>query len=360
MTDDSILMRRALQLAAKGRYSTSPNPMVGALIERDGQVIAEGYHRRAGEPHAEVEAIRSVAGETAGGTLFVTLEPCSHQGRTGPCADVVIGSGITRVVVAMEDPNPLVSGKGIERMRTAGLDVVVGVLRDEASRLNERFFHAVTHDRPFLLLKAAMTLDGKLATVSRKSQWITGEMSRARSLDFREEYDAILIGSGTVVADDPQLTRRLGKNGSMVPWTRVVVDANGEVPSKARVLTDGHRTIVYTREMPGESASAAVEWIVAPSPAAGYLDLEWILKDLKRRGISSLIAEGGSLLHSSLIEQKLWQKMALFVAPMIVGGGNAPALFGGEGVAELSDAFSLRFDHIERLGPDLLIEAYPA
>jgi len=360
MTDDLSLMKRALELAARGRYSTSPNPMVGAVITRDGRIVGEGYHRRAGEAHAEIEAIRSAEGPLEGATMTVTLEPCAHHGRTGPCTEALIASGIRDVVVAMEDPNPLVSGKGIALLRAAGLEVRVGVLQKEAQRLNERFLFAVSNELPFLLLKAAMTLDGKLATVNRKSQWITGALSRQRSLDFREEYDAILVGSGTVVADDPQLTRRLGKNESIIPWTRVVVDANGEVPASARLLTDGGRTIVYTSGAAPEKGSGAVEWVTAPRLEPGFLDLRWMLADLRRRGISSLIAEGGSLLHSSLIEQRLWQKMALFMAPMIVGGGTAPALFGGEGVAELSDAFALRFDHVERLDGDLLIEAYPA
>src|SRR5947209_4127381 len=327
-------MRRALELAAQGRYSTSPNPMVGCVIVRDDQIIAEGFHRRAGEAHAEVEALRNCH-DPHGATLYVTLEPCSHHGRTPPCADAVIASRVARVVVAMRDPHDVVDGRGIERVEAAGIPVTTGVCEAEARKLNERFVWAVTKKRPFVLLKAAMTLDGKLATVTRDSRWITGDAARNRSLELREEYDAILVGGGTVAADNPHLTRRLG--WSPTPWTRVILDRDRTVPPDAHVLTDGGATIHVT----------------------DAIDLEELLESFHTRGIQSLIVEGGSVVHSDFIRRQLWQKMIVFVAPAIVGGAEAPSIFSGEPVSRLTDAYRFRFDRAEMVGGDLMITAYP-
>jgi len=327
-------MRRALELAAQGRYSTSPNPMVGCVIVRDDQIIAEGFHRRAGEAHAEIEALKNCR-DPHGATLYVTLEPCSHHGRTPPCADAVIASRVARVVVAMRDPHDVVDGRGIERIEAAGIPVTIGVCEDEARKLNERFVWSVTKKRPFVLLKAAMTLDGKLATITRDSRWITGDAARNRSLELREEYDAILVGGGTVAADNPHLTRRLG--WSPTPWTRVILDRDRTVPPDAHVLTDGDATLHVT----------------------DAIDLESLLESLYTRGIHSLIVEGGSVVHSDFIRRKLWQKMIIFVAPAIVGGAAAPSIFSGEPVSRLTDAYRFRFDRSEMVGGDLMITAYP-
>jgi diaminohydroxyphosphoribosylaminopyrimidine deaminase/5-amino-6-(5-phosphoribosylamino)uracil reductase len=327
-------MRRALALAERGRYSVSPNPMVGCLIVRDGNVIAEGWHRRAGEPHAEIEALRNA--DPRGATMVVTLEPCAHQGRTPPCVEAIIKAGIARVVVAMRDPHDVAAG-GIERLRAAGIEVITPVLEDEARKLNEIFIHAATHHRPFVLLKAGMTLDGKLATIARESRWITSEAARQKSLELREEYDAILAGAGTVCDDNPHLTRRLGLNTAATPWTRIILDRHRVVPSNAHVLTDGAATIHITEDA----------------------DLETLLADLHARGIQSLIVEGGSNVLSEFIRRGLWQKMIVFVAPMLVGGSDAPSIFGGEGIAKLMDAYHFRFDRAEMVGPDLMITAHP-
>jgi diaminohydroxyphosphoribosylaminopyrimidine deaminase/5-amino-6-(5-phosphoribosylamino)uracil reductase len=325
-------MRRALDLAARGRYSVSPNPMVGCVIVRDGNVIGEGWHHRAGEPHAEIEALRNVD-DARGATMFVTLEPCNHHGRTPPCTDAIIAAGITRVVIAMRDPHELAAG-GIEKLREAGIEVVTGVLEPEARKLNEVFIHAVTHRRPFVVLKAGMTLDGKLATVTRQSRWITSEASRQKSLELREQYDAILVGAGTIREDNPQLTRRLGL--ATIPWTRVILDRRRLVSADATVLTDGGNTLHITEDV----------------------ELDALLSDLYKRGIHSLIVEGGSNILSSFIRQQLWQKMTVFIAPMFVGGADAPSIFGGEGVAKLADAYRFRFEGVEVVGSDLMITAY--
>lgn len=347
-------MRRALELAERGRYTVSPNPMVGCVIVRDGKVLGEGWHRRAGEPHAEIEALRE-AGDARGATMVVTLEPCSHHGRTPPCCDAVIASGVTRVVIAMTDPNELVNGRGLAALRAAGIEVITGVLESEARRLNEKFVWSVTHKRPFVLVKAAMTLDGKLATVARDSQWISGEAARERSLLLREEHDAILAGSGTIVADNPRLTRRMNLAGDATPWTRIVLDGDAEVPPHAQVLTDGGRTILYTRDPARYDAGTNVEIV----RTEGRMDLDRVLGELHARGIRSVIVEGGSVIHSEIIRRGLWQKMILFIAPMIVGGGDAPALFSGEPVSRLTEAYRFRFDRCELAGPDVVVTAYP-
>lgn len=332
--------------------------MVGCVIARGERMIGEGFHVRAGLAHAEREALAACSEDPAGATMYVTLEPCSHVGRTPPCVDAVIEARVARVVIAMQDPNPLVNGEGVRRLRDAGIDVVVGIGESAAQRLNEKFVTNCREQRPFVLLKAAMTLDAKLATVARRSQWITGPEAREQSLRLREEYDAILVGSGTVSADDPQLTRRLGLSSAITPWTRVVVDSTNALPRQARVLHDGGRTIVYSAH-PEELGETTAE-LVRIDVAKGGADLRPVLADLFERGVRSIIAEGGAVLHTSLIEQKLWDKMVIFVAPMIVGGAEAPALFGGAGgIAELGDAHRFRFDSVETVGADLAITAYP-
>ena len=325
-------MRRALDLAARGRYSVSPNPMVGCVIVRDGNVISQGWHRRAGEPHAEIEALRGV--DARGATMFVTLEPCAHHGRTPPCVDAIIAARVARVVIAMRDPHEVAAG-GVEKLRDAGIEVEIGVLEAEARKLNEVFIHAVTHRRPFVVLKAGMTLDGKLATITRESRWITSEASRQKSLELREQYDAILVGGGTIRDDNPQLTRRLGL--ASTSWTRIVIDRRRIVPADATVLTDGDATIHITEDV----------------------DPDALLADLYKRGIQSLIVEGGSNVLSEFIRLKLWQKIIVFVAPMFVGGGEAPSIFSGAGVANLTEACRFRFESVEMVGIDLMLTAYP-
>jgi diaminohydroxyphosphoribosylaminopyrimidine deaminase/5-amino-6-(5-phosphoribosylamino)uracil reductase len=327
------LMRRALELAARGRYSVSPNPVVGCLIVRDGNVIAEGWHQRAGEPHAEIEALRNV--DARGATMIVTLEPCAHHGRTPPCTDAIIDAGLSRIVVAMRDPHPVAAG-GVEKLREAGIDVVTGVLEDEARKLNEIFVHAVTHRRPFVLLKAGMTLDGKLATVTGESKWITSEAARRKSLELREEYDAILAGAGTVRTDNPHLTRRLGWNTARAGWTRIILDRGRVVPPNAHVLTDGGRTIHIVEDA----------------------NLDALLADLYERGIHSVIVEGGSQVISEFIRRGLWQKMIVFIAPMVIGGAEAPSIFSGDSVSHLAHAHRFRFERVEELGNDVMIIAY--
>ena len=294
-------MRRALELAERGRYSVSPNPMVGCVLVRDGHIVGEGWHQRAGEPHAEVKALQNCE-DPRGTTMYVNLEPCVHHGRTPPCANIIRKSGVAKVVIATADPHDVVNGRGIEQLRSAGLPLEIGVLEFEARRLNEKFLQAVSTKKPFVCLKAAMTLDGKLATAARESRWITSEASRQKSLELREEYDAILVGGGTVSEDDPQLTRRLGWNNAITQWTRVVLDRDQLVSPTARVLTDGGATLHITDDA----------------------DPDALLGDLYAQGTQSLIVEGGAFVLSEFIRRRLWQKMIVFVAPMFVGVGRKP------------------------------------
>ena len=347
-------MQRALELAERGRYGVSPNPMVGCVIVRDASVVAEGWHERAGGPHAEIAALAAGA-DCRGATMYVTLEPCAHHGRTPPCADAIIDAGVSRVVVAMADPDARVDGRGVEMLRAAGIAVDVGVCQSAARRLNEKFVYAATQNLPFVLLKAGMTLDGKLATVARESQWITSDEARERSLALREEYDAIIVGSGTVRNDDPRLTRRLGLSSSIVPWTRAVLDGAGEVPPHAQLLRDGGRTLLFTSRPPLDSGPS-VEVIETAERA----EIDAVLRELYVRGVRSVVVEGGSVVHSEFIARGLWQKMVLFVAPAFIGGAEAPAIYGGEAIARLTEAVRFRFDRVEFAGRDLMITAYPS
>ncbi|HUP65745.1 MAG TPA: bifunctional diaminohydroxyphosphoribosylaminopyrimidine deaminase/5-amino-6-(5-phosphoribosylamino)uracil reductase RibD [Thermoanaerobaculia bacterium] len=353
---DEAFMRRALELAQNGRYAVSPNPRVGCVIVRNGRIIGEGWHRQAGAPHAEIEALSHCSENPAGADVFVNLEPCAHFGRTPPCADALIAAAPGRVVVAIQDPHPEVNGRGIEKLRSAGIRVELGPCADEAERLNEIFLWTSRTQSPFLLIKAGVSLDGKLATTTRQSRWITSAESRQASLALREEFDAILVGSGTVRDDDPALTRRLGLAGPATRFTRVVLDATGDLPPDAQVLSDGQSTLVFSASAP--LSRPGVEFVALEAPA-GRFDLKLVLDELWSRGIRSVIAEGGSQILTDIIRSRLWQKMVIFIAPMFIGGSEAPALFSGEGVGDLERALRFRFAESKLLGGDLMVAGYP-
>ncbi|HVT43143.1 MAG TPA: bifunctional diaminohydroxyphosphoribosylaminopyrimidine deaminase/5-amino-6-(5-phosphoribosylamino)uracil reductase RibD [Thermoanaerobaculia bacterium] len=360
MEDDHAAMRRALELARLGLHSVSPNPMVGCVIARGSTVIGEGFHRRAGEPHAEVEALSACREDPAGATVYVSLEPCAHTGRTPPCAEALVNARVARVVIATRDPNTLVDGQGIERLRAAGIAVEAGLLEEEARRLNEVFLHSVRTRLPFVVLKGGMSLDGKLATINRESRWITSTESRQRNFLLREEHDAILVGSGTVVTDDPELTRRLGLNTSITPWIRAIVDSRGKIPASSTLLADDRPTVLFTTRPERYEGAKNTEVIASVSDGEGRIDLLEVLRALYERGVRSVIVEGGSALHTDVIRRRLWQKMILFIAPVLLGGESAPALYSPSGgVSRLTDAPRFRFDSVERSGNDLVVTAYP-
>lgn len=358
MTDEEY-MKIALELAAKARGCTSPNPLVGCVIVApDGTIVGRGWHHKAGLPHAEVNAMADAGERTRGATAYVTLEPCSHYGRTGPCCEALIKAGIRRVVAATGDPNPKVSGRGFARLREAGVEVTVGVLEKEARRQNEVFLHWVTTGRPFTALKYAMTLDGKIATASGDSKWITGEDSRREAHRLRSWYDAILVGKGTVLADDPSLTCRLveGKNP-----VRVILDTHAELPADRKVFTDGaaETILAVSEKVPAARWQPLAERpgvSVLPLPEQdGHIDLGALLDALGRRPLTSLLVEGGSAVHGAFFDAGLAQRVYAFIAPSLLGGRENLTAIGGRGAAAMADRVLLDEVTVRRTGPDLMV-----
>lgn len=360
--DDELFMRRAFSLAEKGRGRTSPNPVVGAVVVRGGYLVSDGYHARAGEPHAEVMSLENAAGATNGADLYVTLEPCCHQGRTPPCTDRIIQAGIRRVVIPIFDPNPLVSGRGVQILRAAGIIVEAGLLSEEAVRLNEAFTKFIKRRIPFVVLKAAVSLDGKIATRTGNARWISGERSREHVHVLRDQVDAVLVGIGTVRHDNPALTTRLPVHGR--DPIRVIVDGFGPLPLDAQVFQAGAapRTwIAVTAGAPHERVETLQHrelTVLEVSGSHGRVRLEHLLKLLGERDVTSVMIEGGEGIFTSAIEEGIVDKFLLFVAPLLVGGKTAPSLLGGAGVEEIGQALRLGRVRIEQLGEDLLIEGY--
>jgi len=360
-------MALALALAERGRGTTRPNPLVGCVLVRGGVVIGEGWHERAGEPHAEVHALRA-AGDAQGATAYVTLEPCSHFGHTPPCADALIKAGVRRVVVAARDPDPRVNGRGLEKLRAAGLEVVTGVLAGEAEAQNEVFRTPHLKSRPWVLYKTAMTLDGKIATRTGKSRWITGEASRARVQRWRGEHDAIAVGVNTVLLDDPLLTSRLP--GTQSP-RKVVFDSVARTPLNAKLFEpdpagDPARvTLFVTKKAPPARVAAlrerGAEVTVLPE-LRGRTDVGGALSALKGRGVQSLLLEGGGTLAWSFFEARAVDEVAVFIGPKLLGGGGSSPL-GGLGVTEMAGAITLDRLATETIGGDILVTGrvrYPA
>ncbi|MDA8195273.1 MAG: bifunctional diaminohydroxyphosphoribosylaminopyrimidine deaminase/5-amino-6-(5-phosphoribosylamino)uracil reductase RibD [Thermaerobacter sp.] len=358
----SAAMRRALTLARRGASSASPNPMVGAVVvDASGRVVGEGYHVRAGSPHAEVIALTRAGERAQNGRLFVTLEPCNHHGRTPPCTEAILRAGIKEVVVASRDPNPHVAGKGIERLREAGVTVVLGDGSSEAERLNRPFFTWTRRQRPFILLKSAMTLDGKVATRTGESRYLTGSSALSAVHEIRRTYDAIMVGVGTVLADDPALTYRGPRKGR--DPVRVVLDSRGRTPASARLFHSGSAapTLVFATERASlawerEIFSAGGEVITVGLGGDGRVALDQVMTHLADRQILSVLAEGGPTVHASLIRDGLADSWLGFVAPLIVGG-PAPTPVAGDGVAHLADASRWVIQRVQPIGPDALIEA---
>jgi len=373
---DRTLMKRALRLAARARGMTSPNPMVGALIVKHGRVIAEDYHRRAGEPHAEALVIATAGAAAEGSTLYVTLEPCCHlDKRTPPCTRAIVNAGIRTVVVAMRDPNPKVSGKGIRELRGKGVEIVEGVLEGDALRLNEAYVKHVTTGLPFVILKTAMTLDGKIATPEGQSKWITGPRARQTVHTVRGSVDAIMTAIGTVKADNPELTVRLEKGTgrktrSVRSPLRVIIDPELETPSDYRVLQVPPPTLVVTRrvsdsgrhlEARGRALRMLLDSGVEVIEHEGErVDLKWLMTRLGERGVTSLMIEGGSSLNASALREGIVDKVMFFVAPKIIGGRDSVPVVGGRVFGRLEDALVLKDVTVKKMGEDLLIEGYIA
>lgn len=359
---DEYYMRLALQLASSAAGQTGINPAVGCVLVKDGRIVGMGAHLKRGEAHAEVHALNMAGAEAKGATAYVTLEPCSHHGRTPPCSDRLIREGVKRVVVAATDPNPLVAGSGLERLRAHGVEVTQGLLEREANLLNEAFIKFIVTRRPFVTLKAASTLDGKIAAKTGDSKWITNDASRSFVHTLRHRHQAILTGIGTVLADDPQLTTRLPVPG--LNPTRVVVDSTLRLPPHAKLVRDGAApTVVLTterapQELRRELEACGVTVIdCGPGPA---VDLSAAMAKLGELEIGSLLVEGGGKLNGALLEQRLVDKLVLFFAPKIIGGGPlAPGSFDFTGFDRMAEAVRLERVTVESFGDDICLTGYP-
>jgi diaminohydroxyphosphoribosylaminopyrimidine deaminase/5-amino-6-(5-phosphoribosylamino)uracil reductase len=355
---DERWMRRALALAERGRYSTSPNPMVGAVLVRGGRVVGEGWHRRAGGPHAEIAALARAGARARGATLYVTLEPCSHEGRTGPCAEAIVRAGVARVFAARRDPNPRVAGRGLRRLRAAGIAVSTGVLAHEAAVQNERFDVWITRGRPFVLAKVAATLDGKIADHLGRSKWISGPEARRRSLAWREEFDAILVGAGTAERDGARLTRRLGWNRT-TPHRRIVLDGAFRSPESLAVFrTKGAEVWTSARGHAAKEKRLAARGVrVVRLPRArggGGIDLRAALARLGDEGVTGLVVEGGTRTLTAFHGAGLVDRWAVVLAPKLLGGAGAWPILAGGGVP-LRRARPLTEVAVSALGADLLV-----
>ena len=358
---DRRFMRLALRQAVRARGRTSPNPLVGAVLVKDGEILATGFHKQAGTPHAEINALAKVPGATEGATLYVTLEPCSHHGRTPPCCEAVAKSGVSRVVVGMTDPNPLVAGRGIRFLQAQGITVEAGVLAEECRAINRPFCQWITNGTPWVIMKAGLSLDGRIAPRSGQAGWITNERSRRHVHQLRDQVDAILIGIGTALADDPSLTTRLPGRGHRDPL-RVVLDRDLRLPPAARMLQQEStaRTLVCcgpqaeaTRQ--AALAAAGAELLPVALGDDGQLDLAEVLRALGARQVTSLLVEGGSRVHGSFWSRGLVHQVNLYYGPLLLGGDAVP-LLPGLGLDRVEQAPRLRTIHHRSFGDDLLIE----
>ncbi len=360
---DEFYMKRALELALKGTGKTSPNPLVGAVIVKNGRIIGEGYHEFFGGPHAEVNAINSAAEDVEGAEIYVTLEPCSHHGKTPPCAELLVRKKISRAVIAMIDPNPKVSGKGAEFLSQNGVEIVTGVLEKEAEKINEIFIKYIQEKKPFCFLKTAMTIDGKIASRTGESMWITNEKSRYYVHELRNRVSGIMAGINTVINDNPSLTTRLDKGGTDA--ARIIVDSSLSIPLNSKVLTvdSPKKAIIATTEKADKdklkllNGNENVRVITVPLKES-RVDLVYLFDWLGRNGIDSVLVEGGSTLNFSIIKENLADKVIVFIAPKILGGRESKTPVGGEGFEKLGDAVLLKDVSIRTFDEDVMIEAY--
>ncbi len=363
---DKALMLRALKLAEKGRGTTSPNPMVGALVTKGGRIIAEDYHKRAGDLHAEALALLKAGERAKGATLYVTLEPCCHKDkRTPPCTAAIITSGIRKVFIAMKDPNPKVSGKGVEELKRHGIEVVDGVLAERAARLNEAYVKYITTGVPFVTMKVAMTLDGKIATPEGQSKWITGEGARKVVHRMRSAADALLTAIGTVKADNPALTARI-RNGRNPK--RVIIDPELEIPLDFTVCCVPPETILVTRRLERDDPRASAreekkrqlqeKGVSLIEYEGKRADLKWLMRVLGGKEVSSVLIEGGASLNAYALQDGIVDKVVFFIAPKIIGGRESLAAIGGATFRRLEEAHMIHDMRVKRAGQDLIVEGY--
>ena len=360
-----IHMRHALELALKGQGRTSPNPMVGAVLVKNGRVVGAGYHRKAGLAHAEIEALRQAGKKARGADLYVNLEPCCHFGRTPPCTEAIITSGVRKVIVGMRDPNRLVSGKGLRQLKKNGVQVVTGILRKECERLNEVFSKYARTGNPFVVLKTAVSLDGKIATRSGESKWITGAKAREKVHQIRDQMDAIVAGAGTILKDDPFLTTRLKKKSAAGKHpVRVILDNEFIVPLRSNVFknADTQRVLYATsNKLPDSRRNALTRKgvdILILKEKKGGVDLQHLMVALGKNEITSVLVEGGGEVNASALQAGIVDKVMVFVAPILIGGKDAPGPLGGKGIRRLADAFKIKNMTVNPIGNDILLEGY--
>jgi len=356
-------MLQALELASRAQGRTCPNPMMGAVVVKDGQVIGTGYHRKAGTPHAEIHALAEAGDQARGATLYVTLEPCSHFGRTPPCADAVIEAGIAQVFIATLDPNPQVAGAGWRKLSAAGLEVEVGLLEQKARRLNQVFWKYIQTGRPLVALKTAMTLDGKIASYSGDSKWVTGESARLQVHQLRNIYDGILAGIGTVLKDNPRLNTRLAGGENRDP-VRIIIDGRLQLPLTGNIArtAERQRTLVFCSNQADPRTQLKLErmglHVIRMDCPSDLVPLETVLDILGRMEICSLLVEGGGEINGYLLEHDLVDKVYWFIAPKIIGGRDAPSPVGGQGRVLMQEALELKSVEMQSFGADILITGY--
>ena len=356
-------MKEALKIAEKGWGNTNPNPLVGAVIVKEGELIARGAHENCGGPHAEINALNDAGSLVKGSDLYVTLEPCNHFGKTPPCTEAIIKAGVRRVIIAAKDPNELVSGRGEQKLRDAGIEVISGVMEQEAMKQNEIFMHYINRKTPFVIAKAAMSLDGKIASSSGHSQWITGEKARQHAHWIRQRVSSILVGVNTIIKDDPMLTVRIGVDKIKNP-IRLILDSKGRVPLSSKIVLSANKidtVIATTDRMPYEKEnrlkdSGVTVWRLPEKDA--QVDINALIGYLAEKEIDSLMIEGGGAVMASFIEQKLVHKLLWYIAPKIIGGSSAPGPVGGSGILHMKEALPVIEMNSIKLGDDWLMTGY--
>ncbi|MCC3358258.1 bifunctional diaminohydroxyphosphoribosylaminopyrimidine deaminase/5-amino-6-(5-phosphoribosylamino)uracil reductase RibD [Bacillus sp. REN16] len=355
-------MNLAINVAKAGVGQTTPNPVVGAVVVNEGRVVGIGAHLKAGEPHAEVHAIRMAGDKARNATAYVTLEPCSHHGKTPPCADLLVNSHVKRVVIATTDPNPLVAGKGIAKLEAAGIEVEVGVCKEQADELNAVFYHYLDKKIPYVTLKSATTLDGKIATVTGESKWITGEEARNDVHLYRSIHDAILVGVNTVLADNPSLTTRL-PNGTGKNPIRIILDSKLRTPLDSKVINDGEtETWIIVSDQVGEgeiNEFSGKNGVKVIQLQESRISINTLLTRLGEEGISSVFVEGGAEVNGSFLKENAINQVIVYLAPKLIGGKSAPTSIGGTGIESIDEALQLTIKSVELLGEDVKIVAEP-
>ncbi len=361
MQTHEYYIKQCLELAKQGEGQVSPNPLVGSvLLDKNGEITGKGYHQKYGEPHAEVNALNMAGDKAKDGTIYVNLEPCSHYGKTPPCADRIIKEGLNKVVIGMQDPNPKVAGNGIKKLQSAGIEVITGILEDECKKLNEIFIKNIKNKKPFIAVKTASTIDGKIATRTKNSKWITSEKARSRVQQLRNKYDAILTGSGTVLEDDPGLTYRMDDGRNPV---RIIIDSTLKTPPTSKVYKNCGTPVWvaiadFVKEDKIKKYPKYINFIKCPLNNSKKIDLNYLIQKLYENNIYSIMTEAGGDLNAALVKENLIDKFYFFIAPKILGDNKGLSLFDGFNTENINQCKNIKFKNIEFLEPDLLLESY--